>query len=111
MEEVAELCDRTIFLKKGIIIADDLPKNLAKSVSKYQLRLTITDGMKRTVSLAEKENLVYQLDHRTIQISIDETEIPAFLQALMQEGVSYAGIQIKEPSLEDYFLKIVEKTI
>ena len=30
MEEVAELCDRTIFLKKGIIIADDLPKNLAK---------------------------------------------------------------------------------
>src|SRR4029079_10821049 len=33
MQEVAELCDRVIVLKKGKIIADDLPKNLAKSSS------------------------------------------------------------------------------
>lgn len=110
MEEVADLCDRTIFLKNGRIIADDLPKNLAKSVSQYELRLTIIDGMKRTVDLAKKQKLLHRVDHRLIQISMDETEIPQFLQALAQAGITYAGIQIKEPSLEDYFLKIAEKT-
>ncbi len=110
MEEVAELCDRTIFLKNGQIIADDLPENLAKSVSLYQIRLTITDGMKRTVSLAEKLKLSYQLEHRVISISLDEKQIPQFLNQIMQAGVSYASIQIQEPSLEDYFLKIADKT-
>jgi ABC-2 type transport system ATP-binding protein len=109
MEEVAEVCDRAIFLKGGRIIADDLPKHLAKSVSKYVLNLTIVDGMKRTAALAEKGRLMYKVAHRTIQISLDETEIPTFLHALMSAGVTYAGIQIKEPSLEDYFLKISER--
>lgn len=111
MEEVAEVCDRTIFLKNGSVIADDLPQNLAKSVSSYQLRLTITDGMKRTIALAEKKGIQYELEHRVIQLFLDEKEIPVFLNGMMQAGVSYASIQIKEPSLETYFLKIAEKTL
>jgi ABC-2 type transport system ATP-binding protein len=109
MEEVAELCDRMIFLKNGKIIADDIPDNLAKSVSSYQLRLTIVDGMKRTLSLADQKNISYQYEHRSIQFSLNETEIPSFLHSLMQAGVSYASIQIKEPSLETYFIKIAER--
>lgn len=109
MEEVSELCDRTIFLKKGKIIADDLPENLAKSVSLFQLRLKIIDGMKRLINLAEKQNVSYAIDQRMISLSLKETEIPPFLNSLMQMGISYATIQIEEPSLEDYFLKISEK--
>jgi len=109
MEEVAELCDRAIFLKNGSVIADDLPDNLAKSVSSYQLRLTITDGMKPTIASAEKRGVQYTLEHRVIELSLDEKDIPPFLNGLMQDGVSYASIQIKEPSLEAYFLKIAEK--
>lgn len=109
MDEVAELCDRTIFLKNGTIIADDLPENLAKSVSLYQLRLTITDGMKRLVSIAKKQNIPHQVEHRFITLSLDEKEIPSFLHTIMTAGISYASIQIEEPSLEDYFLKITEK--
>ncbi len=109
MEEVAELCDRTIFLKKGKIIADDLPENLAKSVSSYQLRLTIIDGMKRTVALATKMKIPFSCEHRSIEFSLDEKQIPPFLNRLVKEDVSYASIQIKEPSLETYFLKIAER--
>lgn len=109
MEEVAELCDRTIFLKDGRIIADDLPETLAKSVSSYELRLTIIDGMKRTIALAEKQGFAYHSDHRVIQCSLDEQEIAPFLSLLTKEGVSYASIQIREPSLEAYFLKIAER--
>lgn len=109
MDEVAELCDRTIFLKSGEIIADDLPENLAKSISQFELRLTIIDGMKRTVTLAEKEGFSFHMDHRVIKLAMDEKRIPSFLNALMQLEVSYANIQIKEPSLEDYFLKIAKR--
>lgn len=106
MEEVGELCDRAIVLKKGKIIADDLPKNLAKSISLYRLRLTIVDGMKRTLNLAEKAGITYQVDHRFVTCSLEERQIPPFLHQLMQAEVSYVSIQIEEPTLEDYFLTI-----
>lgn len=106
MEEVAELCDRVIVLKKGKIIADDLPQNLAKSIRLYRLRLTIVDGMKRTIRLAEEAHVRYTVDHRFITCELEEKEIPPFLVKLMQQEVSYVSIQIEEPTLEDYFLKI-----
>jgi ABC-2 type transport system ATP-binding protein len=109
MEEVAELCDRVLVLKKGKLIADDLPRNLAKSVSFFRLRLTIIDGMKRTIALAEQEKIAFEVDHRTITCSLEEKEIPPFLNALMRTEVSYASIQIEEPTLEDYFLTIAGK--
>lgn len=108
MEEVAELCDRTIFLKRGKVVADDLPENLAKSVSLYELRLTIVDGMKRTIKIAEEGKIAYLVDHRVITLSLDEKDIPTFLNRVVQADVTYTNIQIKEPSLEDYFLKIAE---
>jgi ABC-2 type transport system ATP-binding protein len=109
MEEVAEVCDRVIFLKEGKIIADDLPEKLAKSVSRFRLRLVIADGLKRTVALAEQMQCPYTLDHRAIDISIDEKQIPAFLNALGKGEIVYSTIHIEEPSLEDYFLQVSKR--
>ena len=109
MEEVMEICDRTIFLKDGKIIADDLPENLAKSVSSFRVRLVIADGLKRTIAIAVKQGFHYFLEHRSMEILMDEDKIPLFLNALSQEGVSYANIKIEEPSLEDFFLQIAKK--
>jgi len=109
MEEVSEICDRVIFLKNGKIVADDLPKNLARSISSYQLRLTIVDGMKRLIALAEKQNITYKVDNRVIALFLDEKEIPNFLHAIMQQNIAYTSVQIKEPSLDDYFIKLAEK--
>ncbi|OGN64061.1 MAG: hypothetical protein A3E80_02560 [Chlamydiae bacterium RIFCSPHIGHO2_12_FULL_49_9] len=109
MDEAAQLCDRVIFLKNGKIIANDVPKKLARSISAFQVRLVVPDGMKRTVALAEKEKLSYQVERRTIQVTLEEGQIPTFLTALAQEGVVYSNIKIEEPSLEDYFLQIARK--
>lgn len=109
MEEVMEICDRTIFLKEGIIIADDLPQKLARSVSGFRIRLLITDGLKRTIAEAEREKLPFTVEHRSIEISIEEEKIPAFLNALSQAKVAYAHIKIEEPTLEDFFLQIAKK--
>jgi ABC-2 type transport system ATP-binding protein len=109
MEEVMEVCDRAIFLKEGKIVADDLPKNLARSASQFQLRLIILDGMKRTVALAQEKKLPFEVDHRSITISIAEKEIPLFLNSLGRQEISYSAIQIEEPSLEDYFFTLTKK--
>jgi ABC-2 type transport system ATP-binding protein len=108
MEEVMEICDRAIFLKEGKIIADDTPKKLAQSLSTFRIKLIIIDGLKRTIALAEQAGLKYTVDHRQIEIRIDEEKIPSILDDLSKASVSYASIKIEEPSLEDYFLQIVK---
>ena len=110
MEEVAMLCDRAIFLKEGKIIADDVPKKLAASISTFKLKLVIIDGMERVTILAQNGGLSFKIEHRAIELSIGGDAIPPFLTALAHAKVTYAHIQIEEPSLEDYFLHIARKS-
>lgn len=109
MEEVMEICDRTIFLKEGTIIADEVPEKLARSVSGFRIRLAIIDGLKRTIAIAEKEGFPHKVNHRSIEVLMDEEKIPGFLHALSLAEILYANIKIEEPSLEDYFLQIAKK--
>lgn len=109
MDEVMEVCDRTIFLKQGKIIADDLPEKLAKSVSAFRIKLVVVDGLKRTIAIAEQNGFNYTVAHRLIEILIDEEKIPAFLKSLTQADVTFTNIKIEEPSLEDFFLQIAKR--
>ncbi len=109
MDEVAEICDRVLFMQKGKIIADDLPETLARSVSSCKIQLLVGDGMKRTIAIAEKMKLQYQTEVRTIEIKLDEMKIASLLAALAKAGVEYTNVKIIQPTLEDYFLKMVEK--
>ena len=108
MAEVTEVCDRALFLQNGKIIADNEPQELAKSVSKSTVQLTVGDGMKRTVMIAEKLKLLYTIEHRSIELSLDEAQIALLLSALAAANVSYTNINILTPTLEDYFLQMVE---
>lgn len=106
MEEVAKLCDRIIFLKEGKIVANDVPKILAQSISSFRLKLVIVDKMEQVEGIVRKDNLIYKIDNHTIEITLGENIIPLFLNKLSLLGISYANIRIEEPSLEDYFLQI-----
>jgi len=108
MAEVTDVCDRALFLQNGKIIADNEPQALAKSVAKSTIQLTVGDGMKRTVMIAEKLKLPYTIEHRSIELSLDEAQIAKLLSALATAGVSYTNINIITPTLEDYFLHMVE---
>jgi ABC-2 type transport system ATP-binding protein len=106
MSEAMALCDRTIFLQRGKIVADDQPKRLAKSLRNFSLRLTILDGLKRAKALADSQKLPCKIEERSIEIELEEEAIPPLLNALIQQGISYSSISIQEPSLEDYFLHL-----
>ncbi len=107
MTEVAEVCDRILFLQNGKIIADDVPDELARSVSTCKVQLLVGDGMKRTMKIAERLKMPYRLDHRTIEVELDEIQIAELLSALAKENVWYTNINIIQPTLEHYFLQMV----
>ena len=110
MAEVGEVCDRVLFMQNGEIVADDAPDRLARSVATSRVELLIPDGLKRTASIAKRLGLSYQIEHRTIELSLDESQIASLLTALAEERVIYTSIKIAEPTLEDYFLHMVEQS-
>ncbi len=109
MDEVAELCDRILFLEQGKIIANDLPENLIKTISTPKVELIIVDGMKRTIKLAEDLKLSYKTEHRFIELEMEEKLISDFLGRLVKQEISFSSIKIHHPTLEDYFLKMVRR--
>ena len=103
MAEVAEVCDRVLFMQNGKIIADDLPERLARSVGICKVTLQVGDGMKRTLSIAQALNLPCKTEHRSVELDLDEEQIATLLSVLAQAGVIYTHIDIRQPTLEDYF--------
>ena len=109
MAEVGEVCDRVLFMQQGRIVADDIPENLAKSVATSHIQLQVGDGMKRTEAIAGRLKLKYKIDHRSIELELDESQIAILLSALAEAKVIYTNITILQPTLEDYFLHMVGK--
>lgn len=106
MDEVTAVCDKVMFLKKGKIVANDTPANLAKSIRKTKVELMVGDGLKRTIEYAKKKAMAYELNERWIGIEVDEHKIAEFLRDLASAGVEYSQISINKPTLEDYFLQV-----
>jgi len=98
-----------LFMQNGNIIADDVPEQLAKSVGICKVILQVGDGLKRTLSIAKALNLSCKTEHRSIEFELDEEQIAILLSVLAQAGVVYTHIDIQQPTLEDYFLKLVEQ--
>lgn len=109
MPEVSEVCDRILFMKKGKIIADDLPQNLAKAAARNKIELVITDEMESAVKIAKQLHMEAKIDHRSISLELDEAQIAHFLSGLAKAGVMYTGINIIQPTLEDFFMKVSEE--
>ncbi|MFZ1721723.1 MAG: ABC transporter ATP-binding protein [Microgenomates group bacterium] len=105
MDEVADVCDRVMFLREGSILAIDTPENLAKSVSGATMHLEIIDGLKRVNRFCGELNLEVTVEGRRATIKIDEQEVASFLSKLAGEKITYSSIAIDTPTLEDYFLQ------
>jgi ABC-2 type transport system ATP-binding protein len=109
MAEVAEVCDRVIFLRKGKIFAEDTPTGLAQSIKHCNLRLVVGDGLKRLKVFAEGRDYPIEVKEREANIEIKEVEVAGFLNQLAEHNISYSEISIKKPSLEDYFLNYAKE--
>lgn len=105
MSEVEQLCQRVVFINHGKIIANDTPRNLAKSINISHLELRIDKKMAEVVKFSSTKDLPHRIKGNYITIDIDEHKIARVLQELTDEDLEYSEISIEKPTLEDFFLK------
>ena len=108
MDEVAEVCDRVLFLNSGKIAAVGTPEELAASAASTRMRLTVEQGLDDLIRSAEARSLAVTVERQTVEVEIDEHSIAAFLQELAQKAVGYTHISLLKPTLEDYFLMLAK---
>jgi ABC-2 type transport system ATP-binding protein len=106
MDEVAQLCDRVIFLDRGRFASSGRPEELAASVAAARVRLRVTHGLDRLLSHIEATGLTSSQDDGTVEVEIDERHLADFLASLADAGVRYREISLRKPTLEDYFLNL-----
>lgn len=109
MDEVADVCDRVVFLRNGSVVATDTPAALAQSITTCTMHLGIDDGLKRTARFAKEQGLKVMVHEREVEIVLQEHDIAQFLTKLAAEGITYSQISIDKPTLEDYFLSMSTK--
>lgn len=107
MEEITRICDRVIFLDHGKIVAEDSPLGLTKRIAKTQLRLMF-DGDKNAVKKYLKEhNQSYVLTNNNfVTINTEEKLIPKIIFGLGEIGIWITDIEVKKPTLEDFFIQM-----
>lgn len=108
MEEVTKLCDRVLVLKKGVLIADSTPEQLARSTSKVHVHLTFMKDLEHVRSFISSQGCSYTLQGKELTIEIDEYHIAQLLADLGKHQLIYSQIAINKPTLEDYFLSIAK---
>ena len=104
MAEVEEMCDRVIFLNQGKIIAEDSPDNLSSEIPDSEIELLIKD-FKNSEKIFKDEEIEFRREGNIFHATIRTKKIPEFLFLLTKNNVEFEDINIKKPTLEDYFLK------
>ena len=108
MHEVQEICDRIIFLKKGRIIAQDKPLDLVGRLKKTELRLHVTINQAIFEKYLKMKKITYTYQKGKHIITLKEDEIAKLLFRLSEKGVRYEDLEVRRPTLEDYFIRLAE---
>jgi ABC-2 type transport system ATP-binding protein len=109
MDEVAEVCDRVLFLNGGKIAAMGTPEELATSAASTRMRFTVEQGLDDLIHSAEARSLAVTVERQTVEVEIDEHQIAELLQELARKPVKYTGVSLYKPTLEDYFIMLARQ--
>lgn len=114
MEEADYLCGRIAIIDKGEIIALDTPANL-KHLAATDVVSIQADGEAGLANLLRNFSWVDWVTENNTVVNIGvrrgETRIPQIVLAAQQAGITITSISIREPDLEDVFLKFTGRKI
>ncbi|MGA1192373.1 MAG: ABC transporter ATP-binding protein [Bdellovibrionota bacterium] len=106
MDEVSEVCDRVIFLKKGQIIACDEPRRLAQESGLTRVSIGAVSSPQRLEEVLVANAVSFSQEAGAYELFVSHDEVGALLSELGLVGIRYEEIHIEKPTLEEYFLKI-----
>ena len=107
MHEVEQLCSRIAFIYKGSIVDIGRVKDVKlKHFGTYELIAKL--NKKPSVKFLNEHSL--KLNRTTIRATLsEEDELTTILASIHEAGYSILDIEVKKPTLEDYFIKISEE--
>jgi len=118
MSEAEYLCDRIAIIDKGKILACGATDELKKKFDvETVLELVIQEKDENIAKLLESvpnvNNAMLSTDGKSIRISVKDpySQTPKILNALLNEGYHVAELHVKEPTLEDVFIRAVKRGI
>jgi ABC-2 type transport system ATP-binding protein len=111
MDEVAEICDRVLFLDRGKIASVGRPEELAASAAATRLHLAVDAGLDELLRIAGARGLIVRRpeDGAEVEVELDERQVAGLLAELAAAGVHYSRITLDKPTLEDYFLMLARR--
>lgn len=114
MEEADYLCGRIAIIDEGEIIALDTPTNLKRLIGSDVITIK-ADAKADLGNLLRNFAWVDWVTENNAVVNIGvkrgETRIPQIVLAAHQAGISIKSISIREPDLEDVFLKFTGRKI
>lgn len=115
MSEAEYLCDRIAIIDKGKILACDTTNELKKKFSvETVLELVIQEKNANPIELVESvpgvKKAALSADSRSLRISVKDpySQTPIILSTLLKEGYHVTELHVKEPDLEDVFIRAVK---
>lgn len=115
LEEADMLSDTICFIKDGKKVLQDSPANLKRFTSKNIIRILTTDiqdSRKLEELLLQKDYVKYvTVNDRSLNIQVNDSQLN-FLDLnyyVLRSKISFEGIEIIEPTLDDIFLEIIDE--
>lgn len=109
MDEADHLCNRIAIIDHGNIVAQDSPSKLKESLGGDLISLAatpITDTLINTLRTVQNVKDVRKIDN-TLQLTVanNKKTIPLLFDAATRCNATVQSITIREPTLDDVFLK------
>lgn len=110
MSEVSRICDRVVFMDHGVIVAEDTPLGLIKRIKTATVQLSFDAKKSEVANVLKKAKFEHEfLSDIVVRISTKEENIPQVIYTMSNENIWITDIEVKKPTLEDFFLQIARK--
>ena len=116
MSEAEYLCDRIAIIDKGKILAcgktDELKKKFGvETILELVIQEKDENIVKLLESIQEVNKAMLSSDGKSIRMSVKDpySQTPKILDVLLKEGYHVTELHVKEPTLEDVFIRAVKQ--
>ena len=111
MYEADELCNRVAIIHKGMIVACDTPSNLKKIMKEEECIEISLNNLKNPSKILSKIEGIGNISFKSglLLIHVDDAEkrLQRIIKTLISNDYHVKTIKVREPTLEDVFLKLV----
>ncbi len=105
MGEIETVCDRVVFINRGKVIANDTPKNLARTLDRCNVSLLVEENQVSAFNqVCATLSLEVTREDGYSSVGMNEERVVELLALLGDKGIPLHGLTITRATLEDYFM-------